>query len=130
MAAALTAPPAYADTPTQCSWSNPARYSAFTGGDSYRLSYCPLWRNHVPVYGTNSVDTKNWIVGYLEVGGYANWFVCQESGDYHEVNGWSNNLWAYTQADNGKWGWVSQVEFSGGGPGVWSSNLEVCRRGL
>lgn len=41
---------------------------------------------------------------YLEMGGYANWFVCQEGGAYHEVNGWSNNLWGYTQADNGKWG--------------------------
>ncbi|MFF3314270.1 hypothetical protein ACFYV5_02015 [Streptomyces sp. NPDC003035] len=122
----IVAPAADAVTPTQCRWSNPARYEKTAGGTSHRVSYCPLWRSHVPVYALSTADTNNSIIGYLEVGGYANWFVCQIPGDHHWVGNYSNNMWAYTMADNGKWGFVSQVEFSGGGYGVPSANLSNC----
>lgn len=80
---------------------------------------CGLWKGNVPVY--DWTGTNNAIVGYLNVGGRANWFTgqCQAYGDDNRpsevyVNGYWNSWWAYTQADNGVWGYVPEVYFAVG----------------
>ncbi|HEY3003901.1 MAG TPA: hypothetical protein VGJ44_16270 [Kribbellaceae bacterium] len=66
----------------------------------------------MPVYDLGN----NVIVGYLWNGGWANWFAeqCQFPENDYSLNGARNNWWAWTMADNGQWGWVSEVYFSGG----------------
>lgn len=76
---------------------------------------CGLWTGNVPVYG-DSWSTSG-VVGYLNVGGRANWFLYEcTAGASNElyVDGYHNDWWAFTEADNGKWGWVNEVYFSGG----------------
>jgi hypothetical protein len=85
---------------------------------------CPLWRGAVGVYDL-STGRK---VGQLDVGGSANWFVCQAKFINHPASygGYSNVWWAYTRADNGQWGWVSEVFFSGGGDFERDARLAIC----
>ncbi|HEY3478892.1 MAG TPA: hypothetical protein VGL02_08320 [Streptomyces sp.] len=80
---------------------------------------CGLWKGNVPVYEWTFTNTR--IVGYLNVGGRANWFVgqCQAVNDDGSpaevyVNGYYNSHWAFTEADNGVWGWVPETYFAGG----------------
>lgn len=74
---------------------------------------CPLWRGTVPVHAWSSKAAP--IVGYLWNGGSANWFVAQKQSNHYSLGGYYSNWWASTMADNGRWGWVSEVYFSGGG---------------
>jgi hypothetical protein len=85
---------------------------------------CPLWRGDVGVYDLNTGRK----VGTLEVGGSANWFVCQAKFIDHpaDLGGYSNVWWAYTMADNRQWGWVSEVYFSGGGDFERDARLAIC----
>jgi hypothetical protein len=82
------------------------------------IRYCPLWRDRVPVRASRSGRAP--IVGYLNLGGTANWFVYQMRGDRQTLPTsppvW-NRWWASTKADNGRWGWVNEVFFSGGDNG-------------
>jgi hypothetical protein len=73
---------------------------------------CPLWRGNVPVYDWYGSDPR--VVGYLDYGGWANWFVCHRVGSTYVFAGHMNNWWALTMADNGRWGWVPEVFFAGG----------------
>jgi hypothetical protein len=75
---------------------------------------CPLWRGNVPVYEWG--DHIGDVVGYLTHGGRANWFVCQkkDANEPYQLGNDINDWWAWTMADNGKWGWVSLVYFTGG----------------
>jgi hypothetical protein len=76
---------------------------------------CTLWQKaHVPVYGQAKKGSP---VGELTHGGGANWFVFQcVTTDAYESSGSSyNDVWAYTEADNGRWGYVNEVWFAGGG---------------
>jgi hypothetical protein len=74
---------------------------------------CPIWKADTPVYleplGTLSR------VGYLNVAGNGNWFVCRTSSltATYTYNGYTSRDWAITKADNGQWGWVPAVFFSG-----------------
>jgi hypothetical protein len=45
--------------------------------------------------------------GRLVKAGYANWFVCQAIGYIDGID------WAYTEADNGEWGWVDAWDYAG-----------------
>ena len=74
--------------------------------------YCSVWKTGVPVH--RSPDGASPQVGQLNEDGYANWFVGQQPGEEYTYDGAANYWWAYTQADNGQWGWVSIVYFSGG----------------
>jgi hypothetical protein len=74
---------------------------------------CPLWTGNVPVRAYNSPRAP--VVGKLVQGGSANWFVVEKRGDRQSVSGATNIYWASTMADNGAWGWVSEVYFRGGG---------------
>lgn len=91
---------------------------AFKVGSQYR-NYCSLWRGHVPVYERpwdNTTGSQDWAAqrGELIHGGYANWFWGQVRNTTYQYGAYYNNWWAYTMADNGKWGYVPLVFFSGG----------------
>ncbi|GAA4895154.1 hypothetical protein ACFPM3_20930 [Streptomyces coeruleoprunus] len=80
---------------------------------------CGLWRGNVPVYSWPYANEP--VVGYLYEGGRANWFTgqCRSYNNnltpaYFHLGGYYNSWWAYTMADNGKWGWVNLVYFAGG----------------
>jgi hypothetical protein len=78
------------------------------------VQYCPLWRGNVPVYADPKQTAPK--VGTLVSGGTANWFLGQfRYPNYNYVyQGLYNHWWAYTLSDQGTWGWVSEVFFSGG----------------
>jgi hypothetical protein len=101
---------------------------------SHWVQYCPLWRGNVPVYNSPDRGNNATVVGYLVQGGSVNWFV----GDRYRsrytfrtssgrvlYNGW----WAYTLADNGRWGWVPEVFFSGGENDETDGGLYLCDYG-
>ncbi|MFG3497375.1 hypothetical protein [Streptomyces sp. NPDC047928] len=80
---------------------------------------CGLWKGNVPVYSWPFAGQP--VVGYLYEGGRANWFTGQcrsyhndGSPAYFHASGYYNSWWAFTMADNGRWGWVPLVYFSGG----------------
>ncbi|MET7662125.1 hypothetical protein ABZS99_25095 [Streptomyces sp. NPDC005463] len=75
--------------------------------------YCNLTRDHVPVRASRSPSSP--VVGYLEQGGAANWFVTELKGETYRDGAGENGWWAGTQADNGRWGWTPEVYFAGGG---------------
>jgi hypothetical protein len=52
------------------------------------------------------------VVGYLHKG--RNWVVCQQQGQRVTHGRYYNNNWAWTLADDGKWGWVNALWASGG----------------
>jgi hypothetical protein len=94
----------------------PARTSP---GGVRGVHYCPLWTGHVPVYDRSAITNDNpKVVGWLRQGGRANWFIAQCSAargiEFH-LGSYYNNWWAFTEADNRHWGWVSEVYFKGGG---------------
>jgi hypothetical protein len=58
------------------------------------------------------VQVGSTTVGYLHKG--TNWVVCQQVGGRVTVGRYYNNNWAWTLADNSRWGWVNAVHASGG----------------
>jgi hypothetical protein len=72
---------------------------------------CTLDTGDVPVM--SRPDPHSQSVGTL-AGGGPHWFLGQQPGvpDTHDST--HNFWWAYTQAGNGRWGWVSLVHFAGG----------------
>ncbi|MHC3472801.1 PI-PLC domain-containing protein [Streptomyces sp. 7R007] len=96
--------------------------------------YCTLWADDVPVHAF--ADAGSATVGTLDSGGRANWFVGQTQGTTPQTDStswcypgnpaWCNDWWAYTQADNGAWGWVSVVYFTGGSNDQPADDLYGC----
>jgi hypothetical protein len=82
--------------------------------------YCPMWRGDVELRRTATPGGP--IVGKLAFGGWSNWFKHQCVGQRYTAGRYTNVWWAWTIADpwtvreNGGWGYVSQVYFSGGDP--------------
>jgi hypothetical protein len=60
------------------------------GGTIYAVQICPGWA------------------------GGDDWYECATRGDSYAHEGLVNDEWAQSMADNGKWGYVSQVYFQGG----------------
>jgi lysophospholipase L1-like esterase len=52
------------------------------------------------------------VVGYLHQG--TNWIVCQQQGGRTSSGNYYNSWWGWTEADDGKWGWVNAVWAKGG----------------
>jgi hypothetical protein len=74
------------------------------------VSYCTLWHDGVDVLSTPSAASS--VVGSLS--GLTNWFVGQQQGErwcHPDHPNYCNSTWAFTLADNGQWGWVSEVYF-------------------
>jgi hypothetical protein len=91
---------------------------------------CPLWRGDAPVYQfQNGAPVGE--AGRLVEGGSANWFVCQFQfvNQPYSLGSYTTNWWAYTMADNGQWGWVPEVYFSGGGNFEADAGLAPCFAG-
>jgi hypothetical protein len=74
--------------------------------------YCTLVTGDVPVM-TGPSDTSA-RAGSL-AGNGAHWFVGQQRGELYTYRTATNFWWAYTQADNGQWGWVSLAYFTSPG---------------
>jgi hypothetical protein len=83
--------------------------------------YCTLATGNVPVM--SRPDPRSARVGSLVKGG-AHWFLGQQPGELFTRNGTHNFWWAYTQAGNGQWGWVSLVNFIGAGPDQSADGLQ------
>lgn len=77
------------------------------------VMYCNPTRDHVPVHASRSPGSP--VVGHLEQGGAANWFVTELKGETYRDGAAENNWWASTRADNDRWGWTPEVYFAGGG---------------
>ncbi|MEU6660306.1 hypothetical protein [Streptomyces sp. NPDC046821] len=113
--AGLSAPTAQATDNVPChgtvkrDLTDPNTGNVWPGTD---VMYCNLTQGHVPVYASRSADAP--VVGHLEQGGAANWFVTEmKGGDFH-LGSSANFWWGSTMADNGRWGWVPEVYFAGG----------------
>lgn len=117
-----TAGPAAATDGSPC--ARPQVYRA-----NHWVQYCPLWRSNVPVYADPDHGNGAAIVGRLVVGGSANWFVGDHYRSYFSDGGYYNHWWAYTLADNGRWGWVPEVYFSGGNNDETDGGLYLCEAG-
>jgi hypothetical protein len=103
-------------------------FDAFPCRDPYRhrngslVQVCPLWKGHVPVYQVARGDSP--IVGYLEVGGYANWFFHQTPAADYWYGNYHNKWWARTITDGTpNAGFVPEVFFQGGGNDEPDANL-------
>lgn len=119
MAAGLlaVAKPAAADDSAPC-WYHQTRTVQNPNGSTVAVDVykCSLWTGNVPVRESPAPGAP--IVGYLNQGGSVNWFTSQgHTGDHSRqyLNGYHNKYWAHTMADNGRWGFVSEVYFTGGG---------------
>ncbi|WP_203839254.1 hypothetical protein, partial [Winogradskya humida] len=83
--------------------------------------YCTLASADVPVM--SRPDPKSSRVGSLAKAG-AHWFLGQQPGEPDARDSSTNFWWAYTQADNGEWGWVSLVHFAAAGPDQSADGLQ------
>lgn len=80
------------------------------GGGKYDCSFYPAGNGisgGAPVQGA-----KGGVVGYLNHG--TNWVTCQAQGATVHSGAYYNDWWAYTEANDGHWGWVNAVYASGG----------------
>ncbi|WP_458247815.1 hypothetical protein [Streptomyces sp. MAI_2237] len=114
--AALTAPAAHATDDVPCptapsSGTSPTRSPAGVRPGT-TVPHCNLTRGHVPVFASRSPGAP--VVGHLERGGAANWFVTEMKGQTFRDGTAENYRWGSTMADNGRWGWVPEVYFAGG----------------
>jgi hypothetical protein len=80
-----------------------------------KVQNCPIWKAGTPVYADYQTGGSTAKVGTLNVAGSGNWFVCQTTSfaRTYTYDGYSSKDWAITQDDQGSWGWVPAVFFSG-----------------
>jgi len=113
--AVLTAPAARATDNVPCHGTTKRDLTDPLSGRVWRgtdVMFCNLTQGHVPVYATRSPGAP--VVGELEQGGDANWFVTEMKGETFRKGSAENFWWGSTMADNGRWGWVPEVYFAGG----------------
>ena len=123
LVALSTAPASAADTaPCQ------ARYW-HDGVDRY-VQTCPDWgmsgTNDIPVYDITTSPPA--IVGSIDASG-DDWYVCQKrvtEYDPYAYGDYYNDWFAFTMADNGKWGWAPEVFFKGGDNMEADRELAMC----
>lgn len=97
----VTASVAAAQAPVPCSAA---------GGGKYNCDWYPPGDG---IHGGSLVVQNTTTVGYLHQG--TNWVICQQrGGDVNTAQGYRNYWFAWTQADNGSWGWASALEARGG----------------
>jgi hypothetical protein len=106
------APSAQAWDGSPCYYKRDATFQYNGWNYKEQLYTCPLWRGSVPVHKTTNPGSP--VVGFLNYGGHANWFIVEAAGARVWLGGATNYWWGSTMADNGRWGWVNEVYFSGG----------------
>jgi hypothetical protein len=75
--------------------------------------------------GGTPVQVGATTVGYLHKG--TNWVLCQQVGGRVTAGGFFNSNWAWTLADNNKYGWVNAVYASGGdNDGAFGGGVPSC----
>ena len=80
------------------------------GGGKYE---CNFYRPGNGFSGGSIVAVGTTTVGYLPQG--KNYILCeQQGGDMRNAEGYRNHWFAYTEAENGKFGWASALDASGG----------------
>ncbi len=86
---------------------------------------CPDWapNGRIPVFDHSGPGRTQ--IGHINAAG-DDWYACQAEGDTYVLGNARNNWWAYTMADNGEWGMVSQVYFLGGSNFERDGNLQNC----
>ncbi len=87
---------------------------------------CSLTQNGVPVFADTGGSQSR--IGILNKAG-GNWFVCQKKGSPHTLGGATNDWWAKTYSDDGKWGWVPETYFKGGANNEKDAGLRECQSG-
>ncbi|MGQ0679498.1 MAG: protein kinase domain-containing protein [Actinomycetota bacterium] len=88
------------------------------------VQYCSVLAGNVPVFATHTNGLLGEKVGVLEQAKAPHWFVGQIESSKFSALVLESTAWAYTQADNGKWGWVPGVFFQA--KGTQTSPLAKC----
>jgi hypothetical protein len=118
-AAAATAAPASASDGSPC--------GPGVGYNGWWVQYCPDWspNNSIPVHRDPSARSPT--VGSIYAPG-DDWYVCQKRvpGSVYALGRYRSDVWAWTLSDNGRWGWVSEVYFRGGGNFDADARLRAC----
>jgi hypothetical protein len=95
------AEPAAAQAPVPCSDAGNGKH------------YCNWFRAGDGKTGGAIVAVGTTTVGYLHQG--SNWIICQQKGgSVRSAEGYVNHWFAWTLADNNRWGWASAVDAQGG----------------
>jgi hypothetical protein len=104
-----------------------ALFEVTIGQDVHTVQMCPDWHDsgRIEVYADTSVDSG--VVGEIAVAG-DHWYECGRQGDALYLSGGDvgNDWWARTMADTGRWGYVSQLYFKGGGDFEPDAGLRRC----
>jgi hypothetical protein len=104
-----------------------------------RVQKCPVWmpaRGYIPVHDVRGGQPVE--IGRFHFAGTAYWFVCQDTTpggitpaayrDPDHPNIW-NRWWALTRLDDGRWGWVNEMYFAGGGNDEPDGAFKYCDTG-
>ena len=123
LGAVLTA--TFAFVPAAAADSAPCGPAWYHQGIGQYVQTCPDWspNNSIPVHV--QPDPNSRIVGYIYAPG-DDWYICEVSAARQDAYGYHNVWWATTKADNGNWGWVSEVYFAGGGNDEPDAGLRSC----
>nr|WP_055505727.1 hypothetical protein [Nonomuraea pusilla] len=125
--AALLAPPAHARPPAPPPSACGAPVDRQLGDVAVTMQLCPDWApaGRIPVHsGTRPAGAK--VVGWIDPAGDG-WYECGMRGDpYRGIPGAVSRWWAAAMADNGRWGYVSQLYLQGGREGDPEQSLRRC----
>ncbi len=109
---------AISSSPASAYDATPCLAPYWHSGVARYVQTCPDWgmsgTNDIPVYNLDASPPA--IVGWIDAAGN-DWYVCQKQVtqyDPYAYAGYYNDWFAYTLADNGKWGWAPEVFFQGG----------------
>ncbi|MFC4113861.1 hypothetical protein [Nonomuraea zeae] len=104
-----------------------APFEVTIGRDVHTVQKCPDWSDsgRIEVYADTSVDSG--AVGEVSVAG-DQWYECGRQGGSVYLSGGDvgNDWWARTRANTGRWGYVSQLYFKGGGNFEPDAGLRRC----
>ncbi|MFF7449696.1 MULTISPECIES: hypothetical protein [unclassified Streptomyces] len=118
------APATAASTGAQYDTACNVTYSYIEAGAHHgagEVNYCRLWGGSI---GVRSAPGSSTLVGTVNSAN-SNWFRGDTLASRFCSGAYCNNAWAFTEADNGAWGWVPEVYFSSSNT-TWDPNLRSC----
>ncbi|MEV0383684.1 hypothetical protein [Nonomuraea sp. NPDC050643] len=123
-AAALTAGPAQARVDHDpCD----REFQKRVGGVWHTVQICREWGDggKIPVHANTSLESP--VVGWIWIAG-DDWYECGLKGGLYNIGGgeFVHDWWARTMADNDRWGYVSQIYFTGQGQMEADAGLRLC----